>query len=412
MMDTNNNKNTNIVLACLLITSVYLNAFYLNIGFSLKPYMIISALIFILVLYKFQIHKLRFFEVSMLVFFIFYCATGIFSRYPQDSIRLIIAIILVLIVYFIMRYVFSSLSIAKLEKAISISGIWFNVISLALFAFGALTLRFNFVGNGVRAYGILLDRGVPRLIGTFSDPNIFAFGNLLFFYYYVTHLKTTTAKIGLLLSSTALLLTFSRGAYIAVLLGGLLLFLTSKAKTKLKIVLLGPPVLYLLVAGASQVFNMNIAQIVGDRFNGSVSDNGSGRLEIWGNGLQLFADNQYFGIGIYNYRAYSNAVFNNDHYMHNTFLEVLTESGIIGFTLYIAIFLWIFYDFYLHRSKAVDTRYLVATLISMLIFMSSLSLVASEVFFLILAVIWRYLFEIEQNRKAAFALHSKSGGVS
>lgn len=410
MIDANNKKNTSIVLACLLITSVYLNAYNFNIGFSLKPYMIVSMIIFLLVLYNFQIHKLRFFEVSMMVFFFFYCATGTFSRYPQDSLRLIVAIILVITVYFIMRYVFSSLSIIRLEKAISVSGIWFNVISLVLYAFGAFSLGFNFVGNGVRAYGIVLDRGVPRLIGTFSDPNIFAFGNLLFFYYYLTHLKSTSSKIGLLLSATALLLTFSRGAYIAVLIGGLLLFITSKAKTKLKMLLFGPPILYLLIIGVSKLFNMNIAEIVGDRFSGSVDDNGSGRLEIWENGMQLFADNQYFGIGIYNYRAYSNAIFNNDHYMHNTFLEVLTESGIIGFSLYITIFFWIFYDFYLHRSKVIDTRYLVATLISMLIFMSSLSLVASEVFFLILAVIWRYLFEIEQHSKLSFRIPAKLKG--
>lgn len=410
MIDANNKKNTSIVLACLLITSVYLNAYNFNIGFSLKPYMIVSMIIFLLVLYNFQIHKLRFFEVSMMVFFFFYCATGTFSRYPQDSLRLIVAIILVITVYFIMRYVFSSLSIIRLEKAISVSGIWFNIISLVLYAFGAFSLGFNFVGNGVRAYGIVLDRGVPRLIGTFSDPNIFAFGNLLFFYYYLTHLKSTSSKIGLLLSATALLLTFSRGAYIAVLIGGLLLFITSKAKTKLKMLLFGPPILYLLIIGVSKLFNMNIAEIVGDRFSGSVDDNGSGRLEIWENGMQLFADNQYFGIGIYNYRAYSNAIFNNDHYMHNTFLEVLTESGIIGFSLYITIFFWIFYDFYLHRSKVIDTRYLVATLISMLIFMSSLSLVASEVFFLILAVIWRYLFEIEQHSKSSFRIPAKLKG--
>ena len=399
MMDVHNKQNTTIWLSCLLITSVYLNAYHINVGFSLKPYMIISAFIFMMVFYKFRIHKLRLFEVSLLFFFIFYCATGIYARYPLDSIRLIVAIILVLIVYFIMRFIFSAISIKELEKAILLSGIGFNVLSLALFAFGAYTLGFDFVGNGVRAYGILLDRGVPRLIGTFSDPNIFAFGNFLFFYYYVTHLKEKGAKLGLLLSATTLLLTFSRGAYLAVLLGGLLLFLTAKAKTKMKIMLLGPPILYVLILAASKLFNMDIVKIVGDRFSESTTDSGSGRFEIWENGLKLFTDNPVFGIGIYNYRAYSNALFNNDHYMHNTFLEVLTESGVIGFTLYLIVFVWVFYDFYIHRNSAIDIRYLFATFVSMLLFMSSLSLVASEVFFLIMAVIWRYLYEIERNRK-------------
>ncbi|WKA53974.1 O-antigen ligase family protein [Planococcus shixiaomingii] len=399
MIYVNEQKNTSIFLSCLFITSVYLNAYYIDIGFALKPYMIVCMLVFFLVFFKFRIHKLRLFEMNILVFFIFYSATGIFSKYPQDSIRLIMAINLVLVVYFIMRFIFSSISIIKLEKAISISGIWFNVLSIALFVYGTYTLSFNFVGNGVRAYGILIDRGVPRLIGTFSDPNIFAFGNFIFFYYYLTHLKEKGTKIGLLLSATTLLLTFSRGAYLAILLGGIILLITSKTKIKVKIALFGPLFLYVLVTGASNFFNLNATQIVIDRFKASSSDNGSGRLDLWNNGLTLFADNPLFGIGIYNYRSYSNAIFNTDHYMHNTFLEVLTESGIFGFCLYLTIFLLVFYDFYIHRKSIIDTRYLFITLISMLVLMNSLSLVANEVFFLIMAMIWRYLFEIDKNQK-------------
>ncbi|MBR8645066.1 hypothetical protein KEH51_14715 [[Brevibacterium] frigoritolerans] len=159
------------------------------------------------------------FEITLLSFYLYYCSTGLFAKYPEDSIRLIFAIIITLSAYFIMRYVFSRITIDKLEKALSRSGIWFNLISLGLYVYGAYTLNFNFVGNGIQSYGILIDRDSPRLIGTFTDPNIFAFGNFIFFYYYLTHLKEKGAKFGLLLSSTTLLLTFSRGAILAVLFG-------------------------------------------------------------------------------------------------------------------------------------------------------------------------------------------------
>lgn len=375
----------------LLIMSVTLSAYNINLGFSLKPYMILSALIFLFSFNKLQIHKLKLFEITLLCFYLYYCSTGVFAKYPEDSIRLIIAILITLSAYFIMRFVFSRITIESLEVVLSRSGIWFNLISLGLYVYGAYTLNFNFLGNGISSYGILIDRGSPRLIGTFTDPNIFAFGNFIFFYYYLTHLKENGAKLGLLLSTTTLLLTFSRGAILAILFGVFMLFITSKLKSKIKMVIFGMPVIYLLIILASSLFKLDVIQIVIDRFKAAANDNGSGRFDIWANGLGLFADNPIFGIGLYNYRSYSNDLFNIDHYMHNTFLEVLTESGLIGFCLYSLMFVSLFYTFYKYRNKGVEkVSYLFFTLISMMILMSSLSLIVNESFFLFLAIVWRY----------------------
>jgi O-antigen ligase len=377
----------------LLIMSVTLSAYNINVGFSLKPYMILCAFIFLFSFYKFEIHKLRLYEVAMLIFYMYYCFTGLFAKYPEDSIRLIGAIIITFACYFIMRYIFSRLSIANLEKAISMVGILFNLISLMWYALGAYTLHFNFFGNGIRSYGILMDRGVPRLVGTFTDPNIFAFGNFIFFYYYLTHLKEKRSKLGLLLSTTTLLLTFSRGAILAVLFGIFIIFVSAKLKTKIKMVLFGVPVVYALIKAAYSFFYIDVIQIIMDRFKEVSEDDGSGRFDIWANGLELFSNHPIFGIGIYNYRSYSNALFGIDHYMHNTFLEVLTESGLIGFVLYCMVFVMLFCAFYKYRNKGVESRYLFYTLCSMMVLMSSLSLIVNECFFLFLAIVWRYFLE-------------------
>ncbi|WP_282173958.1 O-antigen ligase family protein [Cytobacillus firmus] len=399
-----NNKETSL-LSFLLIMSVTLGAYNINLGFSLKPYMILCVLIFMIKIYKFHIHKLMLFEVFMLLFYFYYCLTGIFAKYPLDSIRLIGAIIITLSAYFIMRYVFSCITINKLERIIAKGGIWFNVISLLLYALGAYSLNFNFWGNGIRSYGILIDRGTPRLIGLFTDPNIFAFGNFIFFFYYLTHIKGKASKIGFLLASISLVLTFSRGAFIAVLFGVFLLFLTTRLKTKVKMIILGTPMIYILISVASWLFNLDVINIVMNRFKEATTDSGSGRFDIWANGLGLFADSPFFGIGIYNYRSYSNNLFGIDHYMHNTFLEVLTESGLLGFILYLLLFAAIFYTFYKNLNKSIDTRYLIFTLISMMILMSSLSLIVNESFFLFLAIVWRYF--LENNRSVRNPNHDQ-----
>ena len=382
-----------VLLPFILIVSVTLNAYSLKIGFSLKPYMVLCALIFLFSLYRFEIHKLKLYEVIMLVFYTYYCSTGLFAKYNEHSIRLIGAILINLSCYFIMRYTFSRLSITNLEKLISRAGILFNFFSLALYVIGAYTLDFNFSGNAIRAYGLLIDRGIPRLVGTFTDPNIFAFGNLIFFYYYLTHLREKESKLGILLSTTTLLLTFSRGAVLAIFFGILIIFISAKPRDKIKMSLFCFISIYILIHITRSLLSIDIVQIVVNRFGKIFEDNATGRLDLWMNSIEFFVDSPFWGIGIYNYRPYSREIFNVDNYMHNTFLEVLIESGIIGFLMYSLIFLILLYVFYKYRNIRNESRYLFYTLCSMIVLMNSLSLVVNECFFMFLAVVWRYFKE-------------------
>ncbi|AKO93704.1 hypothetical protein BEH_17465 [Priestia filamentosa] len=390
------NRNSRIP-TFLIFLAITVSSYNIDIGFSLKPYMIVITLLTILRFSNLRFYRLTSFETLMFVFYIYYCSTGLLAKYPEYSIRLIMGIIIVLVSYIIFKDTLSRISVQNIEKVILYVGIIFNVISLLLYIIGIYKLGFHLTGNQIQSYGVVIDRNEPRLIGTFSDPNIFSVCNFIFFYYYLTHLKVKWSKLGLFLATTTILLTLSRGAILAILFGILIFFISSKLKTKIKLVIIG----LLFIIGTLQFANyflgINVLDMITSRFESSASDNGSGRLDLWEHGMILFESNPFFGIGLFNFRPYNMSEFGSSLYMHNTFLEVLTESGVIGITLYLSMFILLFISLYKGRLKDSNMTYLFLTLCSMTVLFTSLSMIINEVFFLFVALSWRYLLEAKSN---------------
>jgi O-antigen ligase len=82
----------------------------------------------------------------------------------------------------------------------------------------------------------------------------------------------------------------------------------------------------------------------GERFKEIFSekgDNGSQRIEIWDAAIQMTKDNPWFGVGPGNFQ---NVIETYDSqlarmFSHNSFLNVLAETGVIGLLLYLSVFL-------------------------------------------------------------------------
>lgn len=74
-------------------------------------------------------------------------------------------------------------------------------------------------------------------------------------------------------------------------------------------------------------------------FNKIVQSNGTGRFDIWRNGITLFVNNgpfrRIFGCGTGCIREYFSKYGYVDKVMHNIFLENLLEIGIVGLLIYI-----------------------------------------------------------------------------
>lgn len=392
----NNTKTDNRILYTItfvIFLSVFFQKYYIDIGFAIKPFLILSIIYFILLLKRISITYLHNHEVLLIIFLIYYSSTGLFAEFPYYSLRLILGILIVLFFYFIIRFLFSSIQLKYIERIIELSGIIFNVISLLLFIIGAIKLNFSFFGNNITSYGLLIDRGTPRLIGTIIDPNIFVLFNSLFFFYYLNRMK----KFGLFLSSLTLILSFSRGGIIAILFAFVIGIFISKGKVLLRNILLITVLGVIIFITLNSLFNIDLINVLSERFTAMSFDQGSGRLNIWSNGLFLFSENPIFGIGIYNFQQYNMMFFNDYHYLHNTYLEVLVESGVIGFTLYFLVFIILLYKLYKLQKVMPESRFLFTTLLSIIVIMSTLSLIINEFIFLFLALCIRYLNELKKG---------------
>ncbi|AJG94751.1 O-antigen ligase family protein [Bacillus cereus group sp. BceL035] len=393
-----NNMKISMKWIMLLLLFVTLSKYNIYIGFSLKIYMIFLVIHFCLTIKNFHIQKLYFHEVVFLLFYFIYCLSGILSIYLHASIRMIFGVLLVLGCYFIMRNLLGNVEIATLESSIVYVGFVFNIISLILYIVGLQ--HFGLYGGEEREVfaGLLVDRGYPRLIGLLDDPNIFIFYNTIFFMYYMTNLHNMMNILGLILCVTTSLLTFSRGGILALVLVVFVYVCTSSFAKKIKIMmslLLFSVVIFSL---SNSVMGGQLDDILNKRISDFSHDNGSGRFTLWEAAFKYYISNPYIGIGAFNFSNYYEFQFNEKLYVHNTFLEILSESGTIGFLLYSAFLIILMFkltQYTLFREKP----YLLLTMVAFLFQMVSLSLIINEAFFLFLAIVVKYISIYEGRGK-------------
>ncbi|MBJ7984419.1 MULTISPECIES: O-antigen ligase family protein [Bacillus] len=389
-----NNMQISMKWIFLLILFVMLSKYNIYIGFSLKIYMIFLVIYFGVAIKDFYIRKLYFHEVVFLLFYFIYCLSGILSIYLSASIRMIFGVLLVLGCYFIMRNLLGNTEIVVLESAIVYVGLVFNIASLILYIVGLQ--HFGLYGGEEREIyaGLLVDRGYPRLIGLLDDPNIFIFYNTIFFMYYMTNLYNITNVIGLILCVTTSLLTFSRGGILAIALVIFVYVCMSSFAKKVKIIMGLVLFSVVIFSLANVVMGGKLDDILNNRISDFSHDNGSGRFTLWEAAFKYFLSNPYIGIGAFNFSNYYEYQFNEKLYVHNTFLEILSESGTIGFLLYSA-FLCILMVKLTKYNLFREKPYLLLTMIAFLFQMMSLSLIINEAFFLFLAVVVKYISTYE-----------------
>ncbi|TLS51998.1 O-antigen ligase family protein [Paenibacillus antri] len=394
-MELNQKKiiSSNFFLLMLMI-SLYFGVFNFYVGFSLKPYMIITAVNLLLFFRYIKFSNPLQYELFMVFFIIYYSSTALQFNYPEAHLRFIFALIIILCFYFITRGLLEWCDIESLKKILSVSGLVGCLASLTYYSIGVLSVGGSFIGNSI-VYGLRIDRSLPRLIGTTSnDPNIFVYFITLYFFYTLFNLKSKLNILGFILSSLCILLSFSRGAYLAILFGLVVsLFISGNLKRKVKVLFLVSG-FTAIVLGAGNYFsdglNINPVEIIQQRFNSIQDDGGSGRLYLWENALKTFWDNPLFGIGINGTIEYSTEHYSHEGYVHNTFLEVLSESGIIGFLLYLTFWVSILHCCVRLLRINSNSKFLIVTFIAMFIQLNSLSILYNESFYIALLVLFKY----------------------
>lgn len=181
-----------------------------------------------------------------------------------------------------------------------------------------------------------------RYVGTFNDPNyfgVFLSAVLCILVSLVTgkqgRLSRRIVLYGLIaLLGTSLLLTFSRGAYLA-LFGGLSLVICARMKTtRLRTVIVLGLLIGLAAISLPYIQELPGVQRFSDRLNivEAIRTGGTGRTRIWREGLsQLLRNPLGYGWG-------AEPFVLNGRVSHNVFMEVAIQYGLVGLLMVVMIF--------------------------------------------------------------------------
>ncbi len=191
--------------------------------------------------------------------------------------------------------------------------------------------------------------------GMMADNNMLALGfamSLPLMWFAMPLVEQLWAKAMLLclfgLTLAALVMTFSRGGALAA--GAALLVILARSRYKLAAVVLLVLLMLPVAALMGEAYWDRLASITDPHSDHSTFS----RLVMWRAGLRLFADYPIFGVGfgrqnqqvlIGKYLPPGAERVPEMMVMHNTWIQLLTDSGIFAFTVYVAllasVWLWL-----------------------------------------------------------------------
>lgn len=358
------------------LTSFMLVQFSLNIGFSFKPYMLVSLIIIFVSLAVsktknvFISTKMLTFEVLMVIFVLYAALRNSFAGDVLLGFKGSIALFFSLFVYFFTFHSFKRLDNEMIFKFIYKSGI----VNLLIIFTG-----FIFKDNKIYE----LDRSVNRLRGYIQDPNFFALYFVLPMIVILSYtIKGKKNALVTLVSIYVIFLTYSRATYISLVLGIVyLLFLIRDEIPKFnrKIIvsiclIIGGLWLFSSLQVTEQIWN-TISDNITARFTETASKNARELLiQI---GIDTFKQNPIFGIGMLNVRYYTYSLVHNN-YLHNTYLEVFVEQGMIGGFLYLAFII----SFMMTKCNNIYSKILKAAVLCQLMMIFFLTALNNEALFL------------------------------
>lgn len=208
---------------------------------------------------------------------------------------------------------------------------------------------------GIESLGSRYYHSSIILFGTSIDPNFFgipivACATLLL------HMLLTEKKyrilytIGYFVLIVAIMYTSSRGNFVAVLIGNVLVILNFIMGRQFK------AYQKVLSAMAMIVAAVFLYQFIVNNFTSSwdrllsIGDEGSdnGRFDLWSNAINTWAKYPILGGGLY-YNYLTNRAAS-----HNTYLQVLSETGLVGFVIFAAMLIYMLKKTFRHdRAYAI-----------------------------------------------------------
>lgn len=149
--------------------------------------------------------------------------------------------------------------------------------------------------------------------------------------------------IQLLIFIIGVMLSYKRSLLLIPVFATIFLFLVSDINKKLK-----KGLTFLLIAIGIVIVVINIfpetLDTIGRLGNESSENSGlNGREQLWGYAFDMFKKNPVLGLGFYSYTTYCYSQgFQWDYLTHNIYIQLLGETGVIGFVIFVTFFISLF----------------------------------------------------------------------
>lgn len=354
-----------------------INGFFIDVGFRMIPLYFYCVPLFLVILLtnSLRIHRLSFFEIALFIFYIYAISTSLYTMSHELSLRFILGLAVVSICYFTFKSI--AVRVDSYTNVLRFSLRLFIVLSFSYYIFGLSTI--NLGSEHSDFFGATVEKGIPRMIGLNNDPNLCAVA-LLFPLFFFCFDKSKFSRAFFLLSLFCLLATLSRGGIIAGFVGLLAIFFMVSPKIKFYYF---TTFIILIFAGfvVYSFFSDTLGLLIEKRITGLSS--GGGRFEVWYNALTLFDSKPMFGFGIFTFRHVSELNFGIAKFAHNTYLEILVETGWLGLLLFFIFCILVLSNSFFLAMRSVEHRYLFPLTLSFLFSMLSLSMYINPIFIFI-----------------------------
>lgn len=195
-----------------------------------------------------------------------------------------------------------------------------------------------------------------RAIAVFPDPHMFAFYlELCAPWALFSFLQNGRKKYMVFFSVMiiALLLSFSRGAYIGIIAGFfvMLAFFVYRQKFRLR-----EGLVMITIFAVSMGFLFGTDNFVRDRLMDtffSVDASGQERIVLWGDAWRAIEEFPFLGVGLGGFpeRVQPSAVYRDPIYAHNLYLDIAVEMGLLGLFVCLAGFYWMVRRFLILGQK-------------------------------------------------------------
>ncbi|MEJ5284131.1 MAG: O-antigen ligase family protein [Brevinematia bacterium] len=337
------------------IESIIFHFLLISFLFALIPAIFIGfqimAVLFFLIFIIHSKNEIDFDRVDYLLL-LFFGLILIKSFFVKDFLTSFISSLLIpfyiIVFFFYKNYPFNPAKLKKIVNFTSYGLIIFNTIILIHYLIIKKDIVLNLFSNKLILQHSMGDKIFSPVISILSHPTgggiVIAILISIILLWLSKNFKNTTKKekiiyfLSILLATTTLFFTYSRSGYIIFFLSILFIIINEK-----KFILLVP---FFLLAMIFTIVNPG-HKIRSTIINLKNSYNVGPRLVQYEIALKLFKDSPITGIGLmqfkeiyknsYNtpeYNHYPSYYFDTVDYVHNNYLALLTETGILGFLLF------------------------------------------------------------------------------